>query len=57
MTCPICPHKLNERLAEHVILGGLPVGKDILWCATEMNTKREIDELVLLVEKIVKEEG
>ena len=57
MTCPICPHKLNEKLAEHGILGGLPVGKDILWCATEMNTKREIDELVLLVEKIVKEEG
>ncbi|MBE6994643.1 MAG: aminomethyl-transferring glycine dehydrogenase subunit GcvPA [Ruminococcaceae bacterium] len=57
MTCPICPYCLNERLAEHGILGGLPVDGGILWCATELNTRSEIDNLVALVAEIVKEEA
>lgn len=57
MTCPICPEKLNKELAKEGILGGLPVEGNILWCATEMNSKCEIDRLVSLVEKIAKEEA
>lgn len=55
MTCPVDPEKLSEKLLKNGILGGLPVGKDILWCATEMNSKASIDKLVSLVSEIVKE--
>lgn len=51
--CPADPEKLMDHLAENGYLGGLvlPDGK-ILWCATEMNTKEEIDELVCLVKEV-----
>lgn len=55
MTCPVCPCELNKMLAENGILGGLPVDGNILWCATEMNTKADIDRLVKLVAEFVKE--
>ena len=55
MTCPVDPDKLNEKLAENGILGGLPIDGNILWCATEMNGKADIDRLVALVADIVKE--
>lgn len=51
--CPADPEKLMDHLAEKGYLGGLvlPDGK-ILWCATEMNTKEEIDGLVCLVKEV-----
>lgn len=51
--CPADPEKLMDHLAEKGYLGGLvlPDGK-VLWCATEMNTKEEIDELVCLVKEV-----
>lgn len=55
MTCPVDACKLNKKLAENGILGGLPVDGNILWCATEMNSKADIDKLVSLVSEIVKE--
>lgn len=55
MTCPVCPCELNEMLAENGILGGLSVDGNILWCATEMNSKADIDRLVKLVAEFVKE--
>lgn len=55
MTCPVDAEKLNEKLAQNGILGGLPVDGGILWCATEMNSKCDIDRLVALVSEIVKE--
>lgn len=55
MTCPVDAFKLNEKLAENGILGGLPEGKNILWCATEMNSKSDIDRLAGLVSEFVKE--
>lgn len=55
MTCPVCPCELNKMLAENGILGGLPVDGNILWCATEMNSRADIDRLVKLVAKFVKE--
>ena len=40
------PQSLLARLEEKGILGGLPVENGILWCATELNSKEEIDALV-----------
>ncbi len=55
MTSPVDAVKLNKKLAENGILGGLPVDGNILWCATEMNSKADIDRLVSLVSEYVKE--
>lgn len=42
--CPD-PEKVLAALAAEGILGGLPLGEGrILWCATEMNTKEEMDK-------------
>lgn len=49
---PIKPAKLMAKLAENNILGGYPIGEDILWCATEMNTKEQIDRLVEIVKEV-----
>ncbi|MEG0252170.1 MAG: aminomethyl-transferring glycine dehydrogenase subunit GcvPA [Christensenellaceae bacterium] len=52
--CPMSAQKLSDSLARRGILGGLPLADhDILWCATECNTKEEMDELV----SILKEEA
>ncbi len=44
--CPVDRERLLDALSEKGILGGLPVDGGILWCATEMNAKEDIDELV-----------
>ena len=45
--CPIDAKELSRRLAERGILCGLPLSDDrILWCATEMNSVQDIDNLV-----------
>ena len=42
-----------KALEQKGILGGLPLsGQDILWCATEMNTKAELDETARLVGEV-----
>ena len=38
-----CADTLLAKLADKGVLGGLPVDGGILWCATEMNTKEEMD--------------
>ncbi len=53
-TTPVSPEKLNRALHEHGILGGLPVGDDILWCATELNSTEHIDRLIGIVKEVVK---
>lgn len=41
-----------ERLEREGYLGGLPLGESkILWCVTERNTRKEMDELVSLVKE------
>jgi glycine dehydrogenase subunit 1 len=50
-----CPdsEKTLKILEQHDILGGYPLAKNrILWCVTEVNTKKEIDTLVSILEKI-----
>jgi glycine dehydrogenase subunit 1 len=45
--------KLLLTLEQHGILGGLPMEApmegSILWCATELNTKEDIDELINII--------
>lgn len=51
------PHTLARKLAERGILGGLPLeGKDrgkILWCATETNTKEQIDQMIETIREVI----
>ena len=54
-------HISAERILKHLekegILGGLPVGEnDILWCATEVNTKEEMDKTAELVREVCSHE-
>jgi len=51
--CPVTHEVLFAALEEKGILGGLPL-KDggILWCATELNTKKEIDLLVSVLREV-----
>jgi len=51
--------KVNEELLKNGILGGLDLGKYydelkncLLFCVTEMNTKKEIEKLVSIIKKI-----
>jgi glycine dehydrogenase subunit 1 len=46
--CPN-PEQTLATLERNGILGGYPVSGGLLWCATEMNTKEEIDELAALL--------
>ncbi len=54
-TCKGNPEHLMKRLEEHGILGGYPLqGKhagNLLWCATEINTKEEIDQLIHIIKE------
>ena len=48
--CPRPPAEINERLMEKGIIGGLDISditpNGMLLCATEVNTRQEIDSLV-----------
>ncbi len=45
--------KVLEALAAEGILGGLPLGDErILWCATEMNTKEEMDRVAAICKEV-----
>lgn len=48
-----CPdaEKALDVLAENGILGGLPVEGGILWCATELVTKAELDKAVAVLKE------
>ena len=55
-TAPACPADrdvLISALAEKGILAGLPVDGGILWCATEMNSRADIDELVAAIGEVL----
>jgi glycine dehydrogenase subunit 1 len=48
------PAGLNRALEEKQILGGLPLdGNRILWCATEMNTREEMDMVADTVKEVL----
>ncbi len=50
--CPIDPDVLNQKLSEKGILGGLVVDDGILWCCTEMNSKKDIDSLIEIIKEV-----
>ncbi len=54
--CPLPPSEINERLLERKIIGGLDVSSHIpngmLLCATEMNTREEIEALASALAEI-----
>ena len=53
-TCPCRPEKLLAGLAKRGILGPLPLEDgNLLWCATEMNTRDEIDALEQAIREVV----
>ena len=53
-TCPGDPARVLEGLARRGILGGLPLEDgNLLWCATECNTKGEIDALEQALREVV----
>ena len=52
-TTPVPAESALKALEERGILGGLPLNdREILWCATEDNTKAEIDELVAILKEV-----
>lgn len=59
ISCPQDPALINRRLIEHKIIGGLPLGRfypelegSMLLCATEQNSREEIDRLAELLEEL-----
>jgi len=51
--CPMDSAKILAALDEKGILGGLPLNENrILWCATEVNTKEQMDELITAVRSV-----
>ena len=53
-TCPCRPEKLLSGLAKRGILGPLTLEDgNLLWCATEMNTRDEIDALEQAIREVV----
>ena len=52
-TSPIDPKLLEEKLSEKDILMGLIVDNNILWCATELNNKKVIDELISVIKEVI----
>ena len=56
MQCPLSPSTLNERLLDYKIIGGLDISDRVdngmLVCATEVNTREEIDSFATALTKI-----
>ena len=46
---PIPPKEVEKLLEKEGILSGLPLEGGILWCATEMNSREDMDRLVSLL--------
>lgn len=51
-TCPVDADQLMEGLAARGILAGLPTHGGILWCATELNTRADIDRAVRAIKEV-----
>ena len=52
--CPVETEKLMSELEKKGILGGLPLADGgVLWCATELNTKTEIDTLAEAIREVI----
>ena len=45
--------KVLKALEKHGILGGLKIPEGVLWCATEKQTKAQLDEAVAIVKEVL----
>lgn len=52
-TCPVDIDVLEKKLAEKNILMGLKLEDRILWCATELNDREDIDRLISVVKEVI----
>ena len=52
-TCPVDVMTLQEKLSAKGILMGLPIEDKILWCATELNDKQDIDNLIMAIKEVI----
>lgn len=50
---PLTDEEVLAKLAAADILGGLPTERGLLWCATEVNSKEEIDQAVAIVAELI----
>lgn len=50
--CPVPAEKLLAALEAEDILGGLPVDGGILWCATEQNTREQMDKVIRIAKEV-----
>ena len=55
-TCPVSVETVMDKLAQKGILGGYPLSGDlagcILWCATEENSKEEMDQVIAVMKEV-----
>ena len=47
------PRKVLSALEAQGILGGWVLGDGLLWCATEKQTKEQLDEAVSIVKEVL----
>ena len=52
-TCPVDPRALEEALSRRNILSGLPIEGGMLWCATELNDKADVDRLIHVLKEVL----
>ncbi len=50
---PVDPKIIEKHLAENGILSGLEVDGGILFCTTELNSKKDIDEVIELIREVI----
>ena len=54
--CPLPPSEINERLLDHVIIGGLDISSQVpngmLVCVSELNSRHEIERLASALTEI-----
>jgi len=51
-SCPVDKEKLRQALDKRNILGGLWLEEGMLWCATELTGKPQIDRLVRIIREV-----
>ena len=52
MACPVPPEERRARLEAADILGGLSVEGGVLWCATEKNTRADMDRVAAIAREV-----
>lgn len=51
-TCPVDAEQLVDALSKRGILAGLPTHGGMLWCATELNSRADIDRAVSAIKEV-----